>query len=107
MASRRTTIYTCDRCGKELDVDDRYPDNWKTVLVDKIDDYCWNESNAKELCEDCAKQFITWFDNFMGYEYCSNCTKSERLPSGGYACLAELYDPVNKTCFVPKKEATE
>ena len=38
---------------------------------------------------------------------CKNCAKAERLPSGGYACLAELYDPVNKTCFVPKKEVNE
>ena len=111
MATFRTTIYKCDRCGLEIREeefeDGIVADGWKTINYSDKEADVYYEDNDIDLCPDCAKQFITWFDNFIGYDNCSNCAKSERLPSGGYACLAERYDIVTKTCFVPKKEVLD
>ena len=46
-------------------------------------------------------------DEFIEDKSCSRCTKSKRLDSGAYECMERLYDIVDKTCFVPKKEDTD
>ena len=102
MSSEHVVRWTCNRCGKEeYSEPGRLPEDWIQVDVRR---YLENHVED-ELCPECSDEFLYWYyDEFIKDKPCSRCTKSKRLDSGAYECLAELYDITNKTCFVPKKE---
>jgi hypothetical protein len=45
MAEKTITVYSCDRCGKEIGIH-RYGSNYKNDIWN----YCWYD-----LCDDCAE----------------------------------------------------
>ena len=70
MASKDATIYICDRCGKEAikDWDAGVPEDWTAVTVSEVNDYDWCEADAVELCDECSRQFASWWNKFAKEE---------------------------------------
>ena len=109
--------YTCRRCGRKGKSSDEDAHEWHNINICAADTNIWHEENDSTLCPDCSKTFNDlWFDfivtttkidEFIEDKSCSRCTKSKRLDSGAYECMERLYDIVDKTCFVPKKEVSD
>ena len=67
MAITRTTIITCDRCGKLMAKENG--DKWIWFdhrkkpfykISHKIPISCWNKIDDFLLCDDCAEKFRQW-----------------------------------------------
>jgi uncharacterized CHY-type Zn-finger protein len=65
------TIYTCDRCHKELDVSPLKAASWikPTFIFMKAKMQIWGSERYKEngqkeydLCQECSDEFLEWFD---------------------------------------------
>jgi hypothetical protein len=65
------TIYTCDRCGKELETNALKIASWihPTFVSMKARMQIWGKERYKEyvekecdLCQECSDSFLEWFD---------------------------------------------
>lgn len=72
MATFRTTIYKCDRCGLEIREeefeDGIVADGWKTINYSDKEADVYYEDNDIDLCPDCVKAFESFWSSFIPNE---------------------------------------